>query len=353
MKKTVAILFGGQSTEYEVSLKSATSVINNLDREKYDIVLIGITKEGKWRLYDGDVKNIAPDKWYNDSLKTVCLSHGTNDSSLLVLDGDRFEKLHIDVVFPVLHGANGEDGTVQGLFELSGVKYVGVGLLTSCVGMDKAYTKVVMANANIDQADWVVVHNYEMNNADKILDTIENKLGYPAFVKPANAGSSIGIGKAKDRASLLNALNEAFKFDRKVIVEEFLTGREVECAVIGARGNIRASRVGEILPDSEFYDYESKYSDSSQSKLIIPATFKGDIEKRVRETAVKVFEALDGKGLSRVDFFVNEEKDTVKLNEINTLPGFTNISMYPKLMMETGMTYSELLDELINIAFEG
>lgn len=352
MKKTVAILFGGQSTEYEVSLKSATSVINNLDREKYDIVLIGITKDGKWYLYDGAIENIAPDKWYNDSLKTVCLSHGTNDSSLLVLDGDKFEKLHIDVVFPVLHGANGEDGTVQGLFELSGMKYVGVGLLTSCVGMDKAYTKVVMANADIDQADWVVVHNYEMNNSDEILDTIENKLGYPAFVKPANAGSSIGIGKAKDRESLLDALNEAFKFDRKVIVEEFLTGREVECAVIGARGNIRASRVGEILPDSEFYDYESKYSDSSQSKLIIPATFKGDIEKRVRETAVKVFEALDGKGLSRVDFFVNEEKDTVKLNEINTLPGFTNISMYPKLMMETGMTYSELLDELINIAFE-
>ena len=352
MKKTVAILFGGQSTEYEVSLKSATSVINNLDKDKYDVLLIGITKDGKWCLYDGAVENIAPDKWYNDSLKTVCLSHGTNDSSILVLDDGKYEKLHIDVVFPVLHGANGEDGTVQGLFELSGVKYVGVELLTSCVGMDKAYTKVVMANANIDQADWVVVHNYEMKNQDAILDNIEKKLGYPAFVKPANAGSSIGIGKAKDRATLVNALNEAFKFDRKVIVEEFLEGREVECAVIGNRGNIRASRVGEILPDSEFYDYESKYSDSSQSKLVIPATFKGDIEKRVRETAVKVFEALDGKGLSRVDFFVNEDKDTVKLNEINTLPGFTNISMYPKLMMETGMTYSELLDELIYIALE-
>ncbi len=352
MKKTVAILFGGQSTEYEVSLKSATSVIINLDKDKYDILLIGITKDGKWYLYDGAVENIAPDKWYNDSLKTVCLSHGTNDSSILVFDGDRFEKLHIDVVFPVLHGANGEDGTVQGLFELSGVKYVGVGLLTSCVGMDKAYTKVVMANAGIDQADWVVVHNYEMKNEDDILDNIEKKLGYPAFVKPANAGSSIGIGKAKDRVSLLNALNEAFKFDRKVIVEEFLTGREVECAVIGNRGNIRSSCVGEILPDSEFYDYESKYSDSSQSKLVIPATFKGDIENRVRETAIKVFEALDGKGLSRVDFFVNEDADTVKLNEINTLPGFTNISMYPKLMMQTGMTYSEILDELIYIALE-
>ncbi len=352
MKKTVAILFGGESTEYEVSLKSATSVINNIDREKYDIVLIGITKDGRWYLYDGRVEDIAPDKWYNDSLKTVCLSHGTNDSSILVLDGDNYKKIHIDVAFPVLHGANGEDGTVQGLFELSGIKYVGVGLLTSCVGMDKAFTKVVMANAGIDQADWVVVHSYDMKNADSILDKIENKLGYPAFVKPANAGSSIGIGKAKDRASLFNALNEAFKFDRKVIVEEFLTGREVECAVIGARGSIRASRVGEILPDSEFYDYESKYSDSSQSKLIIPALFKGDIEQRVRDTAIKVFEALDGKGLSRVDFFVNEDNDTVKLNEINTLPGFTNISMYPKLMMETGMTYSELLDELISISFE-
>ena len=352
MKKTVAFLFGGQSTEYEVSLKSATSVVSNLDKDKYDILLIGITKDGKWYLYDGDIENIARDKWYNDSLKTVCISHGTNDSSMLVLDGDTYEKLHIDVIFPVLHGANGEDGTVQGLFELSGVKYVGVGLLTSCVGMDKAYTKVVMANAGIDQADWVVVHNYEMKNTDAILDKIEGKLGYPAFVKPANAGSSIGIGKAKGRASLVNALNEAFKFDRKVIVEEFLTGREVECAVIGTRGNIRASRVGEILPDSEFYDYESKYSDSSQSKLVIPASFKGDIEKRIRETAIKVFEALDGKGLSRVDFFVNEDADTVKLNEINTLPGFTNISMYPKLMMETGMTYSEILDELIYIALE-
>ena len=352
MKKTIAVLFGGNSTEYEVSLKSATSVIKNLDKDKYDLMLIGITRDGKWYLYDGDIDSIAPDKWYNPSLKSVVISHASMDSSVLVLDGERYKKVHIDAVFPVLHGANGEDGTVQGLLELAGIKYVGVGVLTSCVGMDKAYTKVVMANAGIDQANWVTLHKHNLENLDAMMDEVENKLGYPAFVKPSNAGSSIGIGKAKDRASLKEAILEAFKFDRKVIVEEFLEGREVECAVIGNRGNIRPSCVGEILPANEFYDYEAKYSDSVTSQLVIPAAFKGDIEERIKKNAVKVFEALDGKGLSRVDFSVNEDEDTVKLNEINTLPGFTNISMYPKLFMQTGMTYSEILDELINIAIE-
>ena len=251
-----------------------------------------------------------------------------------------------------LHGANGEDGTVQGMLKLAHIPYTGPDMLTSCLGMDKAYTKIMLASAGIDQANWVTVNDYDRDEIMKKVVDAEEILGYPMFVKPSNAGSSIGIGKAKNRDELMSAIDNAFKFDRRIIIEEFLSGREVECAVMGKRGVVRVSCVGEIKAANEFYDYEAKYSDKVESKLIIPAEFKDGIEKRIKDTAKKAFVALDGKGYSRVDFFVNEDDGTVKLNEINTLPGFTSISMFPKLFMHEGFSYAEILDRLIEIGME-
>ncbi|MBQ4527125.1 MAG: D-alanine--D-alanine ligase [Clostridia bacterium] len=350
MKNKICVIFGGESTEYEISLRSAYSVISNLDKTKYEIITVGITKDGKWFLYDGDYDNIPADNWYNENLSEVNIAHGLKESALMVNDGDTYKKIPFDVAFPVLHGKNGEDGTIQGLFELSGIKYVGVGVIASACGMDKTFTKVIMQNAGIPQADWVVITNHDALNLDAKISIIEEKLGYPVFIKPANAGSSIGIGKAKNKDELISAINEALKFDRKILVEEFLSGHEVECAVLGNRGDIEASCVGEIVASAEFYTYDAKYSSSSTSELYIPAKIDDKYSQAVRDYAIKVFEALDGKGLSRVDFFVDESKDKVWLNEINTMPGFTSISMYPKLMEASGYSYSELLNKLIEIA---
>lgn len=353
MKKKICVIFGGESTEYEVSLRSAYSVITKIDKDKFDIVTVGIRKDGKWFLYEGDYEKIPGDKWYNDSLSSVSIMHGGKKSSLAVFKTDNtYEELNFDVAFPVLHGRNGEDGTIQGLFEIAGIKYVGVGVIASSVGMDKTFTKIIFKNAGIPQAEWVVISKHELGKLDSKIEEIEKKLCYPVFIKPANAGSSIGIGKAKNRSELIECINEAFKFDRKILVEEFLTGHEVECAVLGNRGNIKASCVGEIVASQEFYTYDAKYSSDSTSELYIPAKLKECYSNKVRDYAIKAFEALDGKGLSRVDFFVDEEKDKVCINEINTMPGFTSISMYPKLFEASGIPYKELLTELINIALK-
>lgn len=352
LKKKICVIFGGESTEYEISLRSATSIIENLDKSKYDIITVGITRDGKWKEYTGDVKNIICDKWYCESLKNASVNLGDSDGSILIFDENGVKKEKVDCAFIALHGANGEDGTVQGMLRLAHIPFAGPELLTSCVGMDKAYTKIIFKNAGIDQAEWITINDYERENIDKKVCDAEQKLKYPMFVKPSNAGSSIGIGKAKNREELLAAIDNAFKFDRRIIIEEFLSGREVECAVMGSRGNIEVSCVGEIKAATEFYDYEAKYSDKSESQIIIPACFKEGFEERLRENAKKAFEALDGKGYSRVDFFVNEETGDVKINEINTLPGFTSISMFPKLFMHEGFSYYEILDKLIEIGME-
>lgn len=345
MKQTVCVLFGGQSTEYSISLRSVTSVLENLDKERYAIITVGITQDGNWRLYDGPYEKIQPDNWYSDALKEVAITK----SGLLIFEDDHtYSRKHIDVIFPVLHGKNGEDGTVQGLFELAGIPYVGVGVLASCIGMDKAFAKIVFASAGIDQADWVVIQDYDMARFDAIAAQAEEKLGYPMFVKPANTGSSIGIGKAKDRAQLKAAVQEAFRYDRKVIVEEFLTGHEVECAVLGGYETIEASCVGEILASQEFYTFDAKYSDDCPSTLIIPAELPAGITEAIRENAIKAFRALDGHGLARVDFFTDGK--TVRINEINTMPGFTSISMYAKLFAQVGVPYRDLLTRLIELA---
>ena len=345
MKQTVCVLFGGQSTEYSISLRSTASVLENLDTERYDIVTVGITKDGSWRLYEGPYDAIEPDNWYCEGLKEAALVKG----GLLVLeDGHTYTKRKIDFVFHVLHGKNCEDCTIQGLLELSGIPYVGAGVLTSCIGMDKAFAKLVFAASGIDQASWLVIQDYDMERFDEIAAQAEQKLGYPMFVKPANTGSSIGIGKAKDRAQLKAAVQEAFRFDRKVIVEEFMTGHEVECAVLGGYRNITASCVGEILASQEFYTFDAKYSDHCPSTLVIPAELKPEISEKIRENAIRAFRALDGYGLSRVDFFTDGSR--VRINEINTMPGFTSISMYAKLFAQEGIPYRELLTRLIELA---
>ena len=350
MKKSLCVIFGGQSPEHDISCKSVTSILNNLNKDKYDIHTIGITKTGEWFLYTGDVKNIEGGAWKEDkeNLKSAIISPSSQDKAIIVFENDTYKKIKIDVIFPVLHGEYGEDGTIQGLFELAGVKYVGMGVLASANAMDKAYTKIVAQNAGVPQADWVIA--IRGKDIDKTILKAEEKIGYPCFVKPANTGSSVGVGKAHDRAELESALKEAFIYDRKVLIEENIDGHEVECAILGNE-NPEASTVGEIMPTVEFYDFDAKYNDNS-TKLQIPADLPTETIEEIRKYAVKVFRALDGQGLSRVDFFVKNSDGSVVFNEINTLPGFTNISMYPKLFNAVGIGYSELLDRLVELAEE-
>jgi D-alanine-D-alanine ligase len=344
----LCVIFGGQSPEHEISRKSVTSVLNNLNKDKYNISTIGITKNGAWYLYTGDYAKIEGGEWEQDTenKKKAILSPDAEDKAILVFEGDKVTKIHPDVIFPVLHGEFGEDGTIQGLFELSGIPYVGMGVMASANGMDKTSSKIVFASADIPQADWVVVN--KTDNFEDKMDEIENKLGYPCFVKPARTGSSVGVGKAHDRKELKAALENAAQFDRKILVEENIDGHEVECAVLGNE-DVKAATVGEIMPTVEFYDFDAKYNDNS-TELQIPADLPKETIEQIREYAVRAFKALDGSGLSRVDFFVKHSDGSVVLNEINTLPGFTNISMYPKLWGAVGIEYSELLDKLIELA---
>lgn len=344
----LCVIFGGRSPEHEISRKSVTSVLNNLNKDKYNITLIGITKDGEWYLYTGDYSKIENGDWESDTVnkKHAVLSPDACDKAILVFDGDKISKIHPDVIFPVLHGEFGEDGTIQGLFELADIPYVGMGVMASANAMDKTSSKIVFQDAGIPQADWVVVN--KSDSYDEKMDEIENKLGYPCFVKPARTGSSVGVGKAHNREELKAAIENAAEFDRKILVEENIDGHEVECAVLGNE-NPKAATVGEIMPTVEFYDFDAKYNDNS-TQLQIPANLPDDTIEQIREYAVRAFKSLDGSGLSRVDFFVRNSDGAIVLNEINTLPGFTNISMYPKLWDAVGIGYSELLDKLIELA---
>ncbi len=351
-KLKVCVIFGGQSPEHDISCLSATSVLKNLNTDKYKISTIGITKKGEWFLYSGKYDNIENGTWKKDKkhLKKAIISPDSKDRAIIVFENGKIKKIKPDIVFPVLHGEYGEDGTIQGLLEMSGIKYVGMGVCASANGMDKAFSKLVFENANIPQADWIVVNTYEMDNMDKIVKKVEEKLGYPCFIKPASTGSSVGVGKAKNAKELVLALENAAKFGRKILVEENIDGHEVECSVLGNK-NPQASTVGEIIPEVEFYDFDAKYK-TGTTKLQIPADIPDEIIEKIREYAVRAFVALDGSGLSRVDFFVKYEDNSVVLNEINTMPGFTSISMYPKLWDAVGKKYSDLLDELIELGLE-
>jgi len=348
-KLNVAVVFGGKSGEHEVSLMSATNVINAMDKEKYNIHTIGITKQGKWMLYQGPVEKLQDGSWEQEASKL--------DNSQLVdmLLNYMLKENHqgkIDVIFPVLHGPNGEDGTIQGFFEMLDIPYVGCGVIGSALGMDKAISKQLFIDAGLSVANYDVSFKHEIeNNPLDVIARIEGKFPYPVFVKPVNMGSSVGITKAHDRAELEEGLKEAAKFDRKVIVEEFINGREIECAVLG-NNHPEASGAGEIIPSKEFYDYEAKYFDDGKSTLIIPAKLTEQEEKSIREAAVLAYKALDCCGMARVDFFLERNTGKVYINEINTIPGFTKISMYPKLWDTAGLSYSKLIDRLIDLALE-
>ena len=332
----LGVIFGGMSTENEVSVKSATSVINNLNKGKYEIFQIYIDKQGNWFEYTNNkpIENII------EYLKNM------------------------DVIFPVLHGLYGEDGTIQGMLELIKIPYVGCEIIASSVGMDKTYTKIIFEKANINQAKHVYIKDFDGNiatlvendleekkiNLAEIIKIINDRLRYPLFIKPSRSGSSVGVNKAENNDELKEYIIEAFKFDSKVIIEQGIKGKEVECAVLGnSKIGVEASRVGEILSAEDFYTFDAKY-ENQNSKTVIPASITDEQQEEIRRLAAKAFKAIDGNGLSRVDFFVEERTGKVYLNEINTMPGFTNISMYPKLMEDYGYPYSELLDKLITIA---
>ena len=353
MKKlNVCVLFGGISPEHAVSLRSAEAVLNNLNPEKYNIFPVGITKEGDWILYTGTDYSLLPDeRWLEYPGNRRAAISPIRGQGLLTFEGDNVVRELIDVVFPVLHGENGEDGAMQGLLQMAGIPYVGPRIAASAVAMDKTLTKLVADNAKVPQAAWQLVRNQELHNRmDSVLDSIEQKFAYPVFVKPAGTGSSVGVSKASDREQLKDALLYAGSFDHKILVEEFIHGREVEVAVMGNENPV-ASVCGEIDSGAEFYDYNAKYV-SNTSVAYIPARISQEVEEQVREYAVRIYSAIGCKGLSRVDFFVTYEGERVVFNEINTLPGFTSISMYPKLFAASGIAYEQLLDQLLQLAME-
>ena len=353
MKKlSVCVLFGGISPEHEVSLRSAESVLNNIDKEKYNIFPVGITKDGDWILFKGtDYSMLPKGTWMSHPENRRAALSPVRGQGLLSFEGDCVVRELIDVVFPVLHGENGEDGAMQGLLQMAGIPYVGPHVAASAVAMDKTLTKLVVDHAGVPQAAWRLVRRGELkNHMENALDNLENRFSYPMFVKPAGTGSSVGVSKAADREGLRQALLNAARFDDKILVEEFIRGREIEVAVMG-NDNPVASICGEIDSGAEFYDYDAKYV-TDTSVAYIPARIPEDVEELVREAAVKVYSAIGCQGLSRVDFFVTYDENRVVFNEINTLPGFTSISMYPKLFAASGIGYSELIDELINLAQE-
>lgn len=354
-KLEIAILFGGVSSEHEVSRMSASSVLNYINKTKYNIRTIGITKAGAWYLTEANSEQIKDGSWENlKSNKKAVISPDREDHGILVAEPDgTVSKHHIDVVFPIMHGQNSEDGTIQGLFQISGISCVGSGTAASAAGMDKATTKaMVKQNGGVSQAKCYVSHKFEYEADKGIEEGLIDKYfysKYPLFVKPANAGSSVGISKVKNRAQLEKALDIAFQIDTKVLVEEAIVGREIEVAVLG-NDNPQASCIGEIFAANEFYDFNAKY-ENSVSRTGIVNDISEDLENEIKTKAIKVFNVIGCKGMARVDFFLCHDGRVV-FNEINTLPGFTNISMYPKLWEASGIPYGDLIDRLIELAIE-
>ncbi len=355
MAKTVlGIIFGGKSTEYEVSCRSAYSVLENASKEKYDIVKIGVSRDGKWHVYRGPDEKIKDRSWINDTenLTKCFLSTDYGDHAVYETDKDgRVTRVPLDVVFPVMHGAYCEDGRLQGALDMSGIPYVGPGCASSAVCMDKAFTKLLLSNYGVPTAECVYVSRAELeSDEDAVRSDVEEDLEYPVFVKPANSGSSVGITKVKEAKDLIPALKEAAKFDSKILVERAIVGREVEVAVIGNE-RPEALGCGEVIPGAEFYDYNDKYNDG-KSVCVVPAKVRRSTWLNLKTLAEQIYSHLDCRGLSRVDFFVCDDEKTIVFNEINTLPGFTSISLYPQIAMSSGMKYSEVIDRLVALAFE-
>lgn len=349
-KQNLAVLFGGASSEYEVSLSSAFSVISHIPSDLYQPILIGISRDGRWFHYSGPVEHIRDGSWLERGPAVpAVISPDRSHKGILELSEGAWRLLGIDAAFAVLHGRNGEDGTVQGLFELAGIPYVGCGVAASAMCMDKAITHTMLDQAGIPTARWARIDAAETEHFEELEQRLSSQLGYPMFIKPAGAGSSVGISKVQSRDTLLAALELAFRHGPKAVAEEAVTGREVECAVIG-NGQPFASVLGEIVPCNEFYDYEAKYQNGA-TELYVPARIGEKEAALVRELAVAAYKVLGCQGMCRVDFFVREDGSVI-LNEPNTIPGFTDISMYPKLMQASGMTYPQLIDRLIRLALE-
>lgn len=350
MKTRVGILYGGKSPEHNVSLSTAMAVMNAIDKNKFDVIPIYITTEGQWikgERLTGKVNDIKQLQFQSDAKAIIPVALNQTPA---VADGKKQEEAVVDVIFPLLHGPNGEDGTVQGLLELLNIPYVGNGVLASAVGMDKVVMKNLFAQAGLRQAKYVSFTKREWSrNEEAAYDKVEQELGYPCFVKPANAGSSVGITKCKQRDDLKAAFAEAFKYDRKIIVEEAIVGREIEIGVIGNDDPI-CSVVGEIVPKKEFYDYQAKYEDGN-TELIIPADVTKEQYETIKQMAITAFKALDLSGLVRADFFLTEDGEAY-INEINTMPGFTPYSMFPLLWKHSGVSYPELIERLIQLAIE-
>lgn len=347
-KKTLAVIFGGQSSEHEISCMSAVNIISNINTEKYELILIGITKAGHWLKVDS-VESICDNSWQSSTIEAV-ISPDASDHAVLVTENGVLRRMHIDAAFPVLHGLFGEDGTIQGLLTLAHIPYVGCGVLSSAVSMDKFFTKIVANSLGIQQAHFVPVFKRYLKDMDNVIERIEATLEYPVFVKPSNAGSSCGVSKAKNREELVKALLLAAEHDVKILVEETIVGRELECAVFSNSSDPIASGVGEILAADEFYSYDAKYINAESKTVTSPELSRSKAEE-IKNQAIKIFRAVDGYGLARVDFFLEENTNRVVFNELNTMPGFTAISMYPMLFEAAGTKKSDLIEMLIESAF--
>ena len=355
-KIRIGIIFGGRSGEHDVSLVSAASIMKALDKDKYEIIPIGVTRTGVW-LTDVTTEMMekyskTKDKNVLKGARKVVFSSDTENKGLIALnENGKNEMIKLDVVFPINHGTYGEDGTLQGMLDQADMPYVGCGVIASAAGMDKTIAKKLFKDSGLAIAPYVEILRCDWRSKpDESIKLMEKEIGYPCFVKPVNSGSSVGITKAHNKEEFKAAMNEACKYDRKILIEKAINAREIEVSVMG-NDYPEASLPGEIVPCNEFYDYSAKYIDD-KSKLDIPAKLSDDLIKKIRESAVKAYKSLDGAGLARVDFFVEKETNNIIINEINTLPGFTSISMYPKLWEATGLPYSKLLDKLIELAME-
>ncbi|MCK4584082.1 D-alanine--D-alanine ligase [candidate division WOR-3 bacterium] len=350
-KIRVGILFGGKSAEHEVSLQSAKNIIEAIDKKKYEVVLIGIDKKGRWYLSDASRFLLHADNpkliKLNKANDNVAFVPGKKTKQLISLTGRRSEG-RIDVVFPILHGPFGEDGTVQGLLKLANVPFVGASVLGSAVGMDKDVMKRLLRDAGIPTPKFLAFNRSSLDKID--FNDVKKQLGLPFFIKPANLGSSVGISKVKDKKQFDVAVREAFKYDNKILFEKYIEGREIECSILGNDDPI-ASVPGEVLPQHEFYSYEAKYIDENGAILEIPAKLTDEIIKEIQEIAIRTFKVLCCEGMARIDFFLRDNKEVI-VNELNTIPGFTKISMYPRLWEASGITYTELIDRLIQLALE-
>lgn len=351
MKTKLAILFGGKSDEYSVSLHSAAAIIKNVPEELFDVTLVGITQDGKWLLYEGSADKVNDDTWHKGKLNPVFLNMGNDYKGIVKLniDSNTFEKIEIDCIFPVLHGRNGEDGTIQGLCQMSGIPFVGCDMTSSAVSMDKGFTHIICESADIKMAPYIVAVNSNRLNVKKLYDEAYEKLSSPMFIKPANNGSSIGISKVRNYDEFEKGIMEAFQYDNKLVIEKMIEGFEIGCAVIGNE-ELTIGEVDEIDTKNDFFDYVEKYSQHN-SKIYCPARISDELKAEAKQIAERTYRALGCKGLSRVDMFVTPENE-IYLNEINTIPGLTDLSRYPSMLKKIGMEYRDLIVKLVELAME-